>query len=119
MLFDCIVSTRNLISGCCYDVVYRWEDVISRAIGAKVVADERKQDPKLKRFGESSLLRLIYMFFPWVANSISTGCNCLVFELDIWRNPGHNKKNGTTANCRKRRSIDLRFLRYEGLTAVA
>ena len=26
---------------------------------------------------------------------------------------------GTTANCRKRRSIDLRFLRYEGLTAVA
>ena len=29
------------------------------------------------------------------------------------------KKMGTTANCRKRRSIDLRFLRYEGLTAVA
>ena len=28
-------------------------------------------------------------------------------------------KEGTTANCRKRRSIDLRFLRYEGLTAVA
>ena len=26
---------------------------------------------------------------------------------------------GTTANCRKRRLIDLRFLRYEGLTAVA
>ena len=29
------------------------------------------------------------------------------------------QKLGTTANCRKRRSIDLRFLRYEGLTAVA
>ena len=29
------------------------------------------------------------------------------------------EKKGTTANCRKRRSIDLRFLRYEGLTAVA
>lgn len=31
----------------------------------------------------------------------------------------HSRKKGTTANCRKRRSIDLRFLRYEGLTAVA
>ena len=30
-----------------------------------------------------------------------------------------SKDKGTTANCRKRRSIDLRFLRYEGLTAVA
>ena len=29
------------------------------------------------------------------------------------------KSYGTTANCRKRRLIDLRFLRYEGLTAVA
>ena len=29
------------------------------------------------------------------------------------------RKCGTTANCRKRRSIDLRFLRYEGLTAIA
>ena len=36
-----------------------------------------------------------------------------------WSIDGGGRFFGTTANCRKRRLIDLRFLRYEGLTAVA
>lgn len=93
MRIDDIVSTRNQVSGCCFDVIYRWEDVLSRLGDFNIVSDERLSAHWLKFFGENRVLRWMSLVLPWIANLLSTNKNCLVFELDSWRRPGFNKKN--------------------------
>lgn len=74
---------------------------------AEISPDGKTGDPvwKVSKFNSSVLRGLTNKWNGHI------GLNCGLFA--------EGKENGTTANCRKRRSIDLRFLRYEGLTAVA
>lgn len=96
MKLDQIISRRKVESGP-YDIVFRWEDEISRCLGLSIVDDERTTLPELRLCRRSHLRRVANMTFPWLAGRGTSDAPSLVFEMDAWRDPGYNK--GTVIPC--------------------
>lgn len=86
-----IVSRRRFLTASCFDIVYRWEDELSRARGLAVVDDERLANAALSRMGRSRFWRMASLLFPQIANRRSSTAGALTFELDVWRDPGFNR----------------------------
>ncbi len=86
-----IVSRRHFLTASCFDIVYLWEDELSRALGIDIVDDERLTSKALSRMAKSRFWRMAALLFPSLANRLSFTSNALAFELDVWRDPGFNR----------------------------